>query len=548
LLSSSFLETPHEPPVHFPEHRVKGRWRGLALLALVLALQGCASLAEREKTPGTALPAAADSPLAALLPPDLVPGSGSAFRPLAFSSYSMDARLTLIRQARHSLDIQYYLLADDLTGRAFLREVRDAARRGVRVRILVDDLYTASNDRLLQGIAADPNVQVRLFNPFPAGRAFNLTRWGLSLADLARLNHRMHNKLFIADGVFAIAGGRNIADEYFFRSPRGNFIDFDLLVAGDAVPDLAASFDRYWNSRHVYTLDALEPDAPKAEARRDEFERLTASSVMLFAPIMDGARDFLDYGPLSHDMAHPPLKMLRGAIRVVADNPEKVSGEAASGMDPTTVISHLTQAIGGARDDVLLASPYFVPGKAALERLYKVRQGGVPVTLVTNTMASNDEPFVSAAYGRYRQKMLQMGVQIYEVSPRILRMDATFDDSFGSMLGTSTGRLHAKMVVIDHQTTVVGSMNLDFRSARANTELGLFVDSPELAADVTALVDELRSVGTYRMRLGGASGRDVQWVDDEPDGEKVYDAEPEIGIATLLEVWLFSPFIEEDLL
>ena len=548
MLSSSFLETPHEPPVHFPEHRVKGRWRGLALLALVLALQGCASLAEREKTPGTALPAAADSPLAALLPPDLVPGSGSAFRPLAFSSYSMDARLTLIRQARRSLDIQYYLLADDLTGRAFLREVRDAARRGVRVRILVDDLYTASNDRLLQGIAADPNVQVRLFNPFPAGRAFNLTRWGLSLADLARLNHRMHNKLFIADGVFAIAGGRNIADEYFFRSPRGNFIDFDLLVAGDAVPDLAASFDRYWNSRHVYTLDALEPDAPKAEARRDEFERLTASSVMLFAPIMDGARDFLDYGPLSHDMAHPPLKMLRGAIRVVADNPEKVSGEAASGMDPTTVISHLTQAIGGARDDVLLASPYFVPGKAAMERLYKVRQGGVPVTLVTNTMASNDEPFVSAAYGRYRQKMLQMGVQIYEVSPRILRMDATFDDSFGSMLGTSTGRLHAKMVVIDHQTTVVGSMNLDFRSARANTELGLFVDSPELAADVTALVDELRSVGTYRMRLGGASGRDVQWVDDEPDGEKVYDAEPEIGIATLLEVWLFSPFIEEDLL
>ena len=128
------------------------------------------------------------------------------------------------------------------------------------------------------------------------------------------------------------------------------------------------------------------------------------------------------------------------------------------------------------------------------------------MTLVTNTMASNDEPFVSAAYARYRRQMLQMGVQIYEVSPRILRMDSTFDDSFGAMLGTSTGRLHAKMMVIDHETTVVGSMNLDFRSSRANTELGLFVDSPELAADVTSLVDELRSVGTYRMRLGGASG------------------------------------------
>jgi cardiolipin synthase C len=522
--------------------------RRFALLLAALALTGCASLADLKKVPGTALPADRDGPLAALLPPDLVPGSGSAFRPLAFSSFSMDARLTLIREARSSLDIQYYLLADDLTGRAFLRAVRDAAQRGVQVRILVDDLYTAANDKLLQGIAAYPNVHVRLFNPFPAGRALNVTRWGLSLLDLARLNHRMHNKLFIADGVFAIAGGRNIADEYFFRSPRGNFIDFDLLIAGDAVPELAASFDRYWNSRHVYTLDALEPDAPRAEARRDEFERATASAAMLFAPIMEGARDFLSYGPLSRDMAHAPLKMLRGRIHVVADSPEKVSGEAASGQDPTTVISHVTQSIAQARDHVLLASPYFVPGRKALEGLYQVRQRGVPVTLVTNTMASNDEPFVSAAYGRHRAQMLQMGIQIYEVSPRILRMDSSFDDSFGAMLGTSTGRLHAKMIVIDHQTTVIGSMNLDFRSSRANTELGLFVDSPELAGEVTALVDELRSVGTYRMRLGGTSGRDVQWVDDEPEGETVYEAEPEIGITTLLEVWLFSPFIEEDLL
>ncbi|MFL6696872.1 MAG: phospholipase D-like domain-containing protein [Vitreoscilla sp.] len=536
------------PRLHIPAGAARAWLRALASLGLALALQGCVSLAELQKTPSVAIPASADSPLAALLPADLTPGSGSAFRPLTFSSYSMDARLTLIRTARVSLDIQYYLIADDLTGRAFLRAARDAAQRGVRVRILVDDLYTAANDRLLQGIAAYPNVQVRLFNPFPAGRALTITRWGLSLADLARLNHRMHNKLFIADGVFAIAGGRNIADEYFFRSPRGNFIDFDLLVAGDAVPELAASFDRYWNSRHVYTLDALEPDAPKAEGRREEFDRATASAQMLFAPIMAGARDFLNYGPLSRDMERPPLKMLRGRIQVVADSPEKVSGESASGMDPTTVISHVSEAIAHAHENVLLASPYFVPGKVALEGLYKVRRSGVPVTLVTNTMASNDEPFVSAAYGRYRRKMLQMGVQIYEVSPRILHMDATFDDSFGAMLGTSTGRLHAKMMVVDHQTTVVGSMNLDFRSSRANTELGLFVDSAELAADVTSLVDELRSVGTYRMRLGGASGTDVQWVDDEPDGEKVFEAEPEISIATLLEVWLFSPFIEEDLL
>jgi cardiolipin synthase C len=212
------------------------------------------------------------------------------------------------------------------------------------------------------------------------------------------------------------------------------------------------------------------------------------------------------------------------------------------------VISHLTERMAQAKDQVLLASPYFVPGTSGLDSLLRVRENGVAVTLVTNTMASNDEPFVSAAYERYRRRMLQKGVQIYEVSPRILHMDTTFDDSFGSMLGTSTGRLHAKMVVIDLHTTIAGSMNLDFRSSRDNTELGLFVESGELAADVSLLVDDLRSAGTYRMRLGGASGRDVQWVDDEPDGEKVYDTEPEIGIATLLEVWLFSPFIKEDLL
>jgi putative cardiolipin synthase len=519
----------------------------LCLVSVLLSgLGGCASLAEREKTPGFALPAATDGELARLVPPDLAPGAGSGFRPLAFSSYAMDARLALIRHAQRSLDIQYYLLADDATGRAFLRAVRDAAERGVRVRILVDDLYTASSDRLLQGIAAYPNVQVRLFNPFPAGRALTVTRWGLSLLDLARLNHRMHNKLFIADGIFAIAGGRNIADEYFFRSMRGNFIDLDMLVAGDAVADLAAGFDRYWNSRRVYTLDALEPDAPQAERRRADFEALTLPVADLFPPMTDGKRDFLDFGPLSADMARPPLRLLRGRVQVVTDDPEKVSGQSESGMDPTTVTSHVVEAIHDAHDDVLMVSPYVVPGRAALARMLDVRKRQVAVTIVTNSMAANDEPFVSAAYERYRHRLLEMGVQLYEVSPRILRSDKDFDDSFGGMLGDSTGRLHAKVVVIDHERVAVGSMNLDFRSSRENTELGLIVDSPELAGDITELVDELRSVGTYRMRLGPHDT--VQWVDTEPDGEHVFNLEPEVGILTRLEVILFSPFIDEDLL
>lgn len=517
------------------------------VLAATLLLAGCAALPEFRKTPDYALAAPPDGDLAALVPPDLLEDHTSGFRPLPFSSYAMDARLALVRHAKTSLDIQYYLLQDDSTGRAFLRAVRDAALRGVRVRLLVDDLYTASNDALLQGLAAYPGVEIRVFNPFPAGRAFTVTRWGLSLLDLARLNHRMHNKLIVADGMLAIAGGRNIADEYFFRSMRGNFIDFDLLLAGEAVPELSYVFDYYWNSRRVYTLDALEPGDRHAQKKRDAFERLTFADRDLFPPMTAGERDVLNYAPLSADLLHPPLRLLRGEVRVMADDPEKVSGRSEKGDDPTTVTSKVVEAIDAAREDVLIASPYFVPGSAAIDRIRQVRGHGVAFTVVTNTMAANDEPFVSAAYARYRLRLLQMGVQVYEVSPRILRIDKMFDDDFGSPLGGAVGRLHAKVLVIDHQTTFVGSMNLDFRSSRENTELGLLVDSPELAADVAGLVAQLRSVGTYRMRLG-PTGKTVQWVDSEDGQDTVYDDEPEVGLGTRIEVFLLSPFIGEDLL
>ena len=353
----------------------------------------------------------------------------------------------------------------------------------------------------------------------------------------------MHNKLFIADSAFAIAGGRNIADEYFFRSMRGNFIDFDLLIAGDAVAELSYVFDYYWNSRRVYTLDALEPDSRNAQKHRDEFERLTSGTESLFTPMKPDEKDLLGYRPLSTDIEHPPLKMLRGRIRVMADDPEKVSGRSEKGDDATTVTSQVIEEIGRAREDVLLTSPYFVPGKAAFGKLQQARARGVSMTLVTNTMASNDEPFVSAAYAKYRPTMLKMGVQIYEISPSILAKDMQLSEP----LGSSVGRLHAKILVLDRQTTLVGSMNFDLRSSRENTELGLLVDSPELAADVEELVGALRAVGTYRMRLS-STGQAVQWVDDQPDGEKVYDSEPEIGWGTRLEVWFLSPFVSEGLL
>ena len=493
-------------------------------------------------TATSAILASADTELGRLVPEDVSGTRLSAFRPLAFSAYALDARVALIRQAQRGIDMQYYLLQDDTTGRLILHEVSEAARRGVRVRLLLDDLYTASSDRLLSDLAAFPNVQLRLFNPFPAGRSSSLTRWVSALLDVERLNHRMHNKLLVVDGAFAIAGGRNIADEYFFRKASDNFIDFDLLVTGAAVADLEATFDAYWNSRRVRGLETLETDSRSPEERREDFDRLTSAAVDYKPPSGD-ERDLLNCGLLSHDIAHPPLRLMRGLIRVVADDPEKVSGRAADGLDVTTVTAKVIDAISQAHEEALIASPYFVPGMKGLENLKSVRGRGVAITIVTNSMAANDEPFVSAAYERYRKRMLEAGIEVYEVSPRVLRAQARLDEP----LGQATGRLHAKALVIDHRTTFVGSMNFDFRSSRVNTELGLFIESPELADDVTALVSKLRSIGTYRMRLSPRDGC-VQWVTTGPDGEQVFDSEPEVGGWTKLKLLLLSPFIDEGLL
>jgi putative cardiolipin synthase len=413
----------------------------------------------------------------------------------------------------------------------------------VRVRLLVDDLYTADNDKMLQALAAFPNIELRLFNPFPAGRAFALTRWLFALGDFARVNHRMHNKLFIADGAFAIAGGRNIADEYFFTSKGGNFVDFDLLVIGAAVPQLAAVFDNYWNSPRIVPLQAIDPPRRPAQALREEFERLTADAVGAY-PRPAPAPDLLGYLPLSAELqGSAPLKLQFGSIEVFADDPEKVSGRSESGTDATTVTARVGRAMAEAQTEVVVGSPYFIPGKAGMEGLRRARENGVHVAMITNSLASNDEPFASAAYGRYRLAMLKLGAELYETDSSQLKHDKLI----GAALGGSVGRSHSKLIVIDRSTTFVGSMNMDFRSSRVNTELGLLVHSTELAKNVLELGERVRDVGSYRLRLD-PGGHHVQWVSTEGGGETVYDDEPGVDVATRLKLLLLFPFIAESLL
>src|SRR5437763_3253443 len=245
------------------------RLRTLPLPFLMALLASCGALPPRgEQADSHAPTPSPDSPLVRVAQASMSDPPMSGFRLMPVGFYSLDARIELVRRARDSLDVQYYLIQNDRTGRLLMRSLRDAAIRGVRVRLLVDDLNTVGGDAMFSGLASFPNVEVRLFNPFCCARETVASRFAASLVDFNRLNHRTHNKLFIADGAIAVMGGRNIADEYFARSATSNFVDMDVLVVGNVVPQLASIFDAYWNSREAYPVDAILGAGNVEETRR----------------------------------------------------------------------------------------------------------------------------------------------------------------------------------------------------------------------------------------------------------------------------------------
>jgi len=521
------------------------RRAGIALLfcASVL-LAGCAGvLPQVERVPSKTLVAAPDTPLVSAVRAADLPAEQSGVWPLLQAAHALDARLTLIANATTSLDLQYYLVADDPTGRTVLRALRDAALRGVRVRLLVDDFYTVDLDHLLLGLASTPNVEVRLFNPFVSARDSSLGRL-LSLArDFKRLNHRMHNKLFVADGAVGIVGGRNLADEYFLRGARGNFIDFDLLVAGPVVPELSDWFDLYWNSRYVYPVADIARSAGRAaqtpQELRARFDSATAGDAPP-APLLEN--DLFGSPPLRQLLAEHRLPLLAAESHAYADSPDKIDPEHHSIATSDTLTHRFLLQLSSARHDVDLFSPYFVPGEEALERIRQLRERGVKMRVITNSLAVSDEPLVNIRLERHQTELLKMGVDLYELSSNRLKLDRTLR----GLLGTSTGRLHAKIGLIDREIVMVGSMNLDPRSAIINTEIGVRVASPHLADMILRegyRVDTL--AGVYQVKLR-PDGRGVRWVAMDGDKTEEVDADPDTSFGQRMRLLFLSWFVPES--
>ena len=462
-----------------PVASIAARLIGMAVCAAILA--ACSSLrTDFVKPPSSALAPATDTPSARYLAGEVSRRAGqSGFRLLTKSNNALMSRVALADHALHSLDLQYYIFKNDATGRLLAQRLLAAADRGVRVRLLVDDISLTDEQHMLDALDAHADIEVRVFNPFKTRAPSALSKAGQFLLDGQRLNRRMHNKSFIADNSAAIIGGRNIGDDYFDAGDVTNFRDLDLLAIGPVVAQASRVFDDYWNCAAAYPVTAF--DNP-----RDTHADLAALRIALARDARAFAQS--DYAQATLDefpdgaTADRRGEWFWGPAVVVADQPEKI--DTHEDVPSLRIGPQLKAMIDGAKTEVFMTSPYLVPGDSGTKFLTALAQRGVSVQILTNSLAATDEPAAYSGYEHYRRRMLEGGVQLYELRPT---PGAT---QVATARGTSSGvSLHAKTMVVDRRQVFIGSLNMDQRSKLLNTEMGVIVDSATLAQAVRSYFD-----------------------------------------------------------
>jgi len=448
---------------------------GALLGALLLA--ACATAPPRvPKTQTQALAPVADTASARYIQSQVTSHPGrSGFRLVTKSPDALLSRVVLADHAAHSLDLQYYIFANDATGRLLAQRLLAAADRGVRVRLLVDDAVNGDANDLLRDLATHPKIEVRLFNPFRTLNPSLPSKIAQFALEGRRLNRRMHNKSFIADGWVAVIGGRNIGDPYFDAAEQGNFRDLDVLAIGPVVHEAQNTFDAYWNSDAAVPVHALAQQPSTAEVAVARSKLLQDARAFAQSDYAQALLDNLPEGP----SADRRDRWLWGDAQLVADSPQKVEVQHD---DPALRIGpRLRNVFDAAAHEVDVITPYFVPGKRGTQYFVDLTQRGVSVNILTNSLASTDEPAVHVGYSRYREPLLAGGVHLFELRPQ------PGEPQPATAGGTSAGdSLHAKAAVVDDRYVFVGSMNMDQRSKLLNTEMGVIIDCPELARDAHA--------------------------------------------------------------
>jgi len=435
------------------------------------------------------------------------------------------ARVLLARQARRSLDLQYYIWHGDETGTLLFEALWDAAERGVRVRLLLDDNGIAGLDRTLAALDAHPNIEVRLYNPF-ANRGMRALNF---VTDFSRLNRRMHNKSFTADNQASIVGGRNVGNEYFGAGEGTVFQDLDVLAVGPAVREVSAAFDLYWNSASAYPAEGIV-GAAGADARTLLEAKFAAAHA---SPAAQAYLTALRETPLVGELLEGRLPLEWGDAQLVYDDPHKTldTGEQTD----LLLLPKLLRLLGTPREDLEMVSPYFVPGEDGSRALAGLARRGVKVRILTNSLAASDVAAVHAGYAKRRADLLRAGVRLFELKPTAAREETQDKKTFG---GSSAASLHAKTFAVDRERGFVGSFNFDQRSARLNTEMGLVIRSPVLAQRIVATFDTEVPLLAYEVHL--ADDGSLYWIERTSSGEKRYDSEPGVGPLKRLGVGVLS--------
>jgi cardiolipin synthase C len=509
------------------------RVRALSLLVVVVAA-GCAGLppgADFQRTPSSALAQTEDTPIGALFASAAREhGGNSGFRIMSVGVDGFLTRVQMIAAAKRTLDLQYYIFHGDETGRLLTEALLRAADRGVRVRVLVDDGATTAGAGGLLALNGHPSIEIRIFNPFVYRGHANALRAVEFMFNARRLDYRMHNKLLVVDNAAALVGGRNIGNEYFQMDPESQVADDDVFVAGPVAAELSVTFDEYWNSRFAIPAEALGGKHGEAQDLEEHREKESGGPAKQLQTLPTQGIDYvarIATGEPYAGMISGRLPLVWAHAQVVCDSPDKKdveSGERAGRLMSRPVAS----AAEAVQSELLMVTPYFIPADEELQILKDLRSRDVRVRILTNSLESSDELAAQSGYRRFRVPLLQEGVELYEVRSLLGNTRGSGQTVAISRFGNYS--LHAKLFVFDRRQLFVGSMNFDQRSHRLNTEVGLIIDSPELAQQTAARFDGMvQPANSYVLGLapvGPGKPPELVWNTLE-DGKPVeYTREP----------------------
>jgi putative cardiolipin synthase len=438
-------------------------------------------------------------------------GGLSGFYPLRNGTDAFGARLVLIDRAERAIDAQYFLAKPDSAGFVFAVKLLEAADRGVRVRFLLDDVFTSVEDRTLILLDEHPNIEVRLFNPVGRRGIYYLNY----LFDFNRANRRMHNKSFTVDNQVTVFGGRNIADEYFDLKTETEFRDFDMLAIGSVAGDISKTFDLYWNHQFSVPMEAFEnPDGTEdlASTRAGISGDKLATATTIYQRSVNS--------PLVQDLIDDRVAAFPATGEVITDDPEKLLNKVSQ--DHQILATRMAEVVASAESEVVVVTPYFIPGDSGLEFWRRVLDKGVRVVILTNSLASTNHVAVHAGYARYRQDLIQAGVELYELKVSAAEAANSREESnFDSIT------LHTKAAMVDRRFSFIGSLNLDPRSIDINTEMGVLIDSPDLARTLAEPFFEWLPRASYRVEID-EHGKLI-WRGITGEREVIEKGEPQAG-------------------